>query len=275
VVVGALPLEGENQDDERLTAIEPEANSETPNVVAETPILEAEPIAEGRGKRIRKETEYVRLLKEGSGVTGNRASEILPRGMQHGTVTTGGGSKDDHAVVAGGPEIDYAMAMVIESAEGLMPSYEEAWKRPDWPKWDEAIQKELKGLENSRTWRLVKRPPDANVVDCKWVLRIKKNAAGEIDKYKARLVARGFTQIYGVDYYETYSPVARLASFRLLMAVAAQNGWAIDAFDFDSAFLSSELGEDEVIYLEQPAGYETRDRKSWVWRLLKALYGLK
>ena len=88
-------------------------------------------------------------------------------------------------------------------------------------------------------------------------------------------MARGFTQIYGIDYYKTYAPVARLASFRLLMAIAARNGWAIDAFDFESAFLNSTLGDDEIIYLEQPVGYETRDRESWVWRLLKALYGLK
>ena len=94
---------------------------------------------------------------------------------------------------------------------------------------------------------MVKRPPDANVVDSKWVFRIKKNAAGEIDKYKARLVARGFTQIYGVDYYEMYAPVARLASFRLLMAIAACNEWPLDNFDFDQAFLNSKLGDDEVI----------------------------
>src|ERR1700678_3049794 len=166
------------------------------------------------------------------------------------------------------------MATVVESAVGLEPMYEEARKRPDWPKWEEAIQKELTSLEKTGTWHWAKRPPGANVVDCRWGLRIKKNAAGEIEKYKARLVAKGFTQIFRVDYYETYAPVARLASFRLLLAIAARNGWAVDTFDFDSAYLNCNLKEDEVIYLEQPLGYETRDRDSWVWRLLKALYGL-
>ena len=89
------------------------------------------------------------------------------------------------------------------------------------------------------------------------------------------MVARGFTQIYGVDYYEMYSPVARIASFQLLMAIAAPNGWTLDNFDFNQAFLNSVLGEDEVIYLEQPLGYETKDREQWVYRLLKSLYGLK
>jgi len=82
---------------------------------------------------------------------------------------------------------DFAMASVTEASEGIMPSYEEAQKRPDWPKWQEAIKAELASLEANGTWELIERPSGANVVDSKWVLRIKKNAAGEIEKYKARL----------------------------------------------------------------------------------------
>ena len=272
VVVEVLPLEGEGKVDERLTTIESEkhdVNNETQAPVAET--------IEGRGKRIRKETEYVRLLKDGLGVTGSRTGEVLPRGMRPGSsiAADDGGGVEHAGVVDCESGIDYAMATVLESVEGLQPTYEEARKRPDWPKWQEAIKVELNSLEKTGTWRLVKRPPNTNVVDSRWVLRIKKNAAGEVDKYKARLVAKGFTQIYGVDYYETYAPVAKLTSFRLLLAIAARNGWAVDTFDFDSAYLNSKLGEDEVIYLEQPPGYETKDRESWVYRLLKALYGLK
>ena len=167
------------------------------------------------------------------------------------------------------------MASVIESMEGSSPTYEEALKRPDWPKWSDAIDKELDSLKKTGTFELVERPPEANVVGSKWVLRIKKDSAGEILKYKARLVAKGFTQIYGVDYYETYAPVARLASFQILLALAARNEWPIHSFDFDTAFLNSKFEDDEVIYIEQPPGYETKDRKGWVWRLLRALYGLK
>ena len=104
---------------------------------------------------------------------------------------------------------------------------------------------------------------------------MKKNAAGKIEKYKACLVTKGFTQIYGINYYETYAPVARLSSFHLLLAIAAQNEWTVDTFDFDSAYLNSKLGEEENIYLEQPVGYETKDHKKWVWKLLKTLYGLE
>ncbi len=156
---------------------------------------------------------------------------------------------------------DFAMATVMDAAEGLNPSYEEAKMREDWPKWQEAIKAELDSLKANGTWSLVERPTEANVVDCKWVLRIKKNAAGEIEKYKARLVARGFTQIHGIDFYETYAPVARLSSFRLLIALANRNGWPLDCFDFDSAFLNSELADDEVIYLEQPARISARRRE--------------
>ena len=277
-----LPLEGENTpkvNDERQLVDENnkrEVDNHTPDAEIPNPIPEA---TEGRGKHIRKETEYIRMLREGSGTTGGRTGETLPRGIQAGTSetpTTIDDQRIEHAsAVTLDSEIDYAMATVIEGTEGSMPTYEEAKKRPDWPKWQEAIKKELDGLDKMGTWRLVKRPPNTNIVDTKWVLRIKKNSAGEVDKYKARLVARGFTQIYGIDYYETYAPVARLTSFRLMMALATRNGWAIDNFDFDQAYLNSKLDDDEVVYVEQPPDYETRDRKEWVMRLLKSLYGLK
>ena len=254
-MVRILSFEGEVED---------KSGDGNSNIVEPQRVIEPPEADYGRGKRIRKETVYVKMLKEGSAVTGQRS--LLPRGIQQGSRVE---SVDDGVVE------EHAMATVIESAEGIMPSYEEARKRPDWPKWEQAIQKELESLKKSGTWGLVKRPPGANVVDSKWVLRIKKNAAGEIEKYKARLVARGFTQIYGVDYYETYAPVARLSSFRLLLAIAARNNWPVDTFDFDSAYLNCVLGDDEIIYLEQPPGYETDDPNHWVWRLYKSLYGLK
>ena len=196
-------------------------------------------------------------MREGVGITGEKST--LPKGNQSGTV-----------------EIeDFAMATASAAAEGLEPIYEEACKQPDWPKWDQAIHKELEGLEKTGTWELVEWPSDTNVVNNQWVLRMKKNAAGEIEKYKAHLVAKGFTQIYGIDYYERYASVAILTSFHLLLAIAAQNKWTIDTFNFDSAYLNSKLGEGETIYLEQPVRYETKDHKRWVWKLLKMLYGLK
>ena len=267
IIVRVPPLEGETSNTEHLSEIlevpaddDPKDVPVTPNVEVPDDIPEE---VEGRGRRIWKETEYVRMLKEGTAVTGQRTG-ILLKGMRGGSTVESVVDVEEHA-----------MASVIKSAEGIMPTYEEAQRRPDWPKWEEAIQKELDSLKKSGTWELVKRPPGANIVGSKWVLLIKKNAAGEIEKYKARLVAKGFTQIYGVDYYETYTPVARLSLFRLLLAIAAHNDWPVDTFDFDSAYLNSKLDENEVIYMEQPPGFETKEHNEWVWRLWKALYGLK
>ena len=266
VVVGVLPLEGENEPTVKPVSVKPVEPVIEPVIEQQTQPESDEPVEEmGRGKRIKKDSEYVKMLKQGMGVTGTRqgGGNLLPKGIPE---------NSDAAELT---VEDFAMATVMASAEGIEPTYEEARRRSDWPRWHEAIQVELSNLEASGTWELVKRPPNANIVDCRWVLRIKKNAAGEVEKYKARLVAKGFTQIYGVDYYETYAPVAKLASFRLLLALAARNSWPVDTFDFDSAYLNSYLKDDEVVYLEQPVGYETKDRRVWVWRLLKTLYGLK
>ena len=110
------------------------------------------------------------------------------------------------------------------------PSCAEAKRCPDWPKWEDAIQKELNRLENSGTYRLVKQPPDTNIVNLKWVFRIKLNAAGEVDKYKARLVARGFTQIYGIDYYKTQDLVEKMISLSQQVYIKA----IITKFNFDN-----------------------------------------
>src|SRR6202522_895751 len=265
VVVGVLPLEGEYEPIVESTVVEPQTQQpEKPEIVSVHPEIVSEQPEEvlGRGRRIRKESEKVRMLRQGIGITGGGGS-LLPKGISE--------SPDAAELTVE----DFAMATVMASAEGIEPTYEEAKRRSDWPRWHEAIQVELNNLKTSGTWELVKRPPDTNVVDCRWVLHIKKNAASEIEKYKARLVAKGFTQIYGVDYYETYAPVAKLASFRLLLALAARNSWPVDTFNFDSAYLNTYLKEDEVVYLEQPIGYETKNRREWVWKLLKTLYGLK
>ena len=172
VVVGMLPLEGERKIDERLMTIESEKQqidnvppADIPADDVEIPVVVPE-ATEGRGKRVRKESEYIKLLKAGSGVTGNRTGEILPRGIQPGTLIPvdegdGGEKVDEHASVVDyqAEEVDYAMATVVESAVGLEPTYEEARRRPDWPKWEEAIQKELVSLEKTGTWRWAKRPP--------------------------------------------------------------------------------------------------------------------
>jgi hypothetical protein len=184
VIVDVLPLEGENTpeiDDEPPTVSNETEKCDVDNNAPDAEILNPVPEAiEGRGKHIQKETEYVRMLKQGSATTGKKG-ETLPKGMRPGTSFTADDIQGvEHATAIDlDSEIDHVMATVIEWMEGLMPTYEEAQKRPDWPKWQEAIQKELDGLGKMGTWCLVKTPPNTNVVDTKWVLKIMKNSAGE------------------------------------------------------------------------------------------------
>jgi hypothetical protein len=132
----------------------------------------------------------------------------------------------------------------------------------------------ISSLEQARMWTTVSYPAGKNVVRWKWVFRLKRKADGSINKYKAHLVMRGFTQIYGVDYYDTYSSVTCLASFCLILVIAACNNWEVEAFDFNSAYLNGELDTDKEIYMQEPSGYKTEIRDK-IKRLLKALYGLK
>lgn len=103
--------------------------------------------------------------------------------------------------------------------------------------------------------------------------KTKLNELGEVDKYKAMLVVKGYAQEYGVDYTEVFAPVARMDTVRMIIAVAAQNGWGIHQLDVKSAFLHGEL--EEEVFVEQPQGYEVKGKEDMVYKLHIALYGLK
>jgi uncharacterized cupredoxin-like copper-binding protein len=140
-------------------------------------------------------------------------------------------------------------------------------------KWIDAMKEELKMIEKNQTWKLVDRPNHKKAIGVKWVYRTKLNFDGSINKYKARLVVKGYAQIFGVDFSETFAPVARLDTIRLLLALAAQNGWVIHQMDVKSAFLNGYL--EEEIFVEQPEGFVVEGQEEKVYRLNKALYGLK
>jgi hypothetical protein len=135
------------------------------------------------------------------------------------------------------------------------------------------MDSEYTALLKNKTWRLVPRKPDVNVIDYKWVYKVKKKIDGSVDRYKARLVAKGFKQRYGIDYEDIFSPVVKAATIRLVLFVPISNGWSMRQLDVQNMFLHGVL--EEEVYMKQPPGYESSEHPDFIYRLDKALYGLK
>jgi hypothetical protein len=146
---------------------------------------------------------------------------------------------------------------------------EDALKDPDWVL---AMQEELNNFERNQVWSLVERPK-TNIIGTKWVFRNKQDENGVVTRNKARLVAQGFTQVEGLDFDETYAPVARLEAIRILLAFAAHHDFKLYQMDVKSAFLNGPI--QELVYVRQPPGFEDPKFPDHVFKLHKALYGLK
>jgi hypothetical protein len=141
------------------------------------------------------------------------------------------------------------------------------------PQWREAMAEEHKALVETNTWRLVPRPPGANVVTGKWIFRHKFHSDGTLARHKARWVVRGFTQRQGVDYDETFSPVVKPATIRVVLSITASRQWPIHQLDVKNAFLHGHLNE--TVYCQQPPGFVDPARPDAVCLLQRSLYGLK
>ncbi|UYV63153.1 hypothetical protein LAZ67_2003300 [Cordylochernes scorpioides] len=160
----------------------------------------------------------------------------------------------------------------INIAEGLEPkTYKEAMDSPNAQFWKEAMNEEMNSLTENDVYECTTLPPGQKPIDCKWVLKTKLNSKGEITRYKARLVAKGFAQKKGIDYEETFSPVARHDTIRTLLAIAANEDLKLVQFDIKTAFLYGDL--QDQIYIKQPEGFN--NGTDLVWKLKKSLYGLK
>lgn len=140
------------------------------------------------------------------------------------------------------------------------------------PHWLQAMQDEYHALLKNQTWTLVSPSDSKRPIGCKWVFRVKENPDGSINKYKARLVVKGFHQQAGSDFTETFSPVVKPVTVRTVLTLVVTNQWSIKQIDVNNAFLNGVL--EEEVYMIQPPGFEAADR-SLVCRLNKALYGLK
>ncbi|KAM2855117.1 hypothetical protein FF1_025475 [Malus domestica] len=139
--------------------------------------------------------------------------------------------------------------------------------------WKEAMQEELKALNDNHTWSVVDLPKGKKAVGSRWIYKIKFHSNGSIERHKARLVARGFTQTYGIDYKETFAPVAKMSTVRVLLSVAVNHNWPLFQMDVNNAFLHGDL--EEEVYMKLPPGHPQESEVNKVCRLHKAIYGLK
>jgi histone deacetylase 1/2 len=141
------------------------------------------------------------------------------------------------------------------------------------PRWKKAMEDEYAALQKNGTWHLVPYRPGMNLIDCKWVFKIKRKADGSIDRYKGRLAAKGFKQQYGIDYEDTFSPVVKITTVHLVLSLAVARGWCLRQLDVQNAFLHGIL--EEEVYMKQPPGFESGTNSHLVCKLDKASYGLK
>src|SRR5665811_779560 len=143
----------------------------------------------------------------------------------------------------------------------------------DSQKWQGAMNVEIQSMYDNQVWNLVDPPEGLKTVRCKWVFKKKIDMDGNVHTYKARLVAKGFKQIHGVDYDETFSPVAMLKSIRIILAIAAYYDYEIWQMDVKTAFLNGNLSKD--VYMTQPEGFIDPKNPKKVYKLQRSIYGLK
>ncbi|KAL2320795.1 hypothetical protein Fmac_029764 [Flemingia macrophylla] len=168
----------------------------------------------------------------------------------------------DNAVSEEGELIQFSILIDSEPI-----SYKEAMKEQGW---HDAMMEELRSIEKNNTRKLVNLPSNKKAIDVKWVFKVKLSPKGKIVKHKARLFAKGFLQRPGVDYFEVFAPVART---RLVVALACGGGWSLFHLNVKPAFLNGPL--EEEVYVSQPLDFALKGKEHMVYKLDKALYGLK
>ncbi|GKA59734.1 retrovirus-related pol polyprotein from transposon TNT 1-94 [Tanacetum coccineum] len=162
---------------------------------------------------------------------------------------------------------------IEEEGENEPTSYREAVTSLEGHHWKEAIKSEIDSILQNHTWELVDLPPGCTPLGYKWIFKKKMKADGTIDKYKARLVIKGYRQREGLDYFDNYLPVKRITSIRMVLAITALRNLEVHQMDVKTAFLNGDL--EEEIYMNQPEGFIAPGQESKVYRLVKSLYGLK
>ncbi|KAF7368162.1 Transcription factor [Mycena venus] len=248
------PRPESNPPPRRLTFTAEDVGAE--DVDAATPQDDVSEVGEDLGRRIRKPSAYVRRLQDGEGVTGGPRQ--FTRGLQV-------------------PVEDPVQKPGKAYAASIIPrSVRQAERSEVWVEWKEAMETEIKSLDDHETYSIVPRSDATSpVIPLKWVFDNKTDSAGDITQRKARIVARGDYQNAFGAYGETFAPVLKPTSRNILLAIAAHNGWNVRQCDFRGAYLNGVLPT--PVYVEQPEGFDSPEapRQTHIWKLHKALYGLK
>lgn len=135
------------------------------------------------------------------------------------------------------------------------------------------MRSELDAIEKNQTWRVVELPKEWKPIGIKWVFKVKRGLDGRILKHKARLVVKGYVQKPGIDFEEVFASVDQMETVHIILALAGKNGWLVHHLDVKSAFLNGNL--EEEVYVSQPKGFVNKDKPGLVYKLSKALYGLR
>lgn len=196
--------------------------------------------------------------------------EIEADKQKESTKTSSGRPKIIKTGKRGRPRKEKLSSMINENIPNTV---EEAMSGVNRKNWYNAMKAEMTSLINNKTWSLADLPPGANVIDSKWVYALKRDENGNIDRFKARLVAKGCSQRLGIDYSETFSPVARYSTIRLVMSLAVQWKMHLHQIDVSSAYLNSDIQHE--IYIRQPPEFVDKKNPNKVLKLHKAIYGLK
>lgn len=250
-----LPAETENADPQPSTSpTEPEA----PRYFTRSRKRAGSDAEEqGEAKRIRAMLSKTLLETDEKGAT-------LIRAMMVKTLHEANGDWDDKW---------NEFAFAAEEIAGIMipQTHKEAISGAHAKEWRAAMSEEMLSLYANGTFREVIPPKGSNLVSCKWVFTIKTTVHGKIERFKARLVARGFSQVHGQDYDQTFAPTVRMDTLRMFLAIVAKEDLECRQYDIKNAFTESELKEQ--IFLKVPEGINVK--KGYVWQALKSLYGLK
>ena len=251
--------------------ITPPKSAEVPGKSSGGPVKSKEDtqVIEESSGRTRRPSRWIRDLQSGTGSLGGRGAQKLPQSIipsENAKLTLQEMPLDNFLDVQ-----EPLFALATMSGDEL--THQEAMDSPEKDLWRQAQEEELRRVEEMGTFELVEKPLGVNVVGSVWVLKKKRDENNHVVKYKARLCAQGFSQIPGIDFGRTSAPTARLSSLRFILALAATQDWEIHQIDFKNAYLNGEL--DETIYMRQPPGFQAPGRKDWVWKLHKAIYGLK